>query len=74
MPSIDIFAEWYVEKFYVLSNARTAGFAANPISLSDIVAYANNIVLIGSITEFISVIQELDNIYLLKMKSNENGR
>lgn len=70
-PKYNDAANWYIEKFFILSNSRQIGMQPNPIQVSEMIILAQTFGTIGSLEEFIYIIQELDYIYLQTM-SNKN--
>lgn len=71
MPNSSEVSNWYIHKFYILSNSRQFGMSANPIALSEIIFYGSAIGTIGTLEEFIEVMQELDRIYLSGMNASK---
>lgn len=61
-PDIHPWMHEYLDAFTILGNSRDFGFSANPIRLSEIVAYTK---LFGcsDVSLFVTIIQHLDRIY-----------
>ena len=68
----DEIAIWYLKKYRLLETSRGAN---NYIPISEIVALASYIDLVGSREEFVSVIQKLDSEYNRRMNeiNSSNG-
>jgi hypothetical protein len=66
----------YMEGFFMLSGCRTYGMGANPISMSDILAYIQ-IYTPYNPHQFIRYIKRMDNAYLTtvsKKQEQERGK
>ena len=72
MPKYDADVEWYLGMFYYLSNSRKIFYSPQFIEISEMSALANNIGIIGSFEEFVSVIQSADHRYLQLIKDSQD--
>ena len=72
-PTEDAETSDYLSAFARLSAARQIGMAANPIPLSEIALYYQHIDPLGSLDDFILIIQSLDSLFLTKQNQKNNG-
>jgi len=59
--------------FNRLSFSRTRGMDLNPIALSEMAFYWQQIDAIGLLDDFIVIIQALDNLFLTHRQENKDG-
>lgn len=72
-PVVQYWMPEYIEAFKVLSGRRTVGMSPNPISLSEIVTYAN-LYELDDIEDFIYCVSEMDDCYLIKMAEQQERK
>jgi hypothetical protein len=64
-PKWSLYAQWYIEAFAMLSSSRQVTMdGIGPIIFSEIIAYMNNLDIVGSKSEFIAVITSMDRVYI----------
>jgi len=72
-PDFDWETHDYISAFNRLSFSRTRGMDMNPIALSEMAFYWNTIERIGSLDDFIIIIQQLDALYLTNRSDNQDN-
>lgn len=71
-PKSCMISNWYIKHFYILSRARSGGFGPNPLNILDVIGYLEFSTPILDDEISLSIIQELDVIYLNHV--NEENR
>jgi hypothetical protein len=75
-PELDSEQRWYFQAYGVLSRSRAGGFGPGPVRLSEIIEYWHFIARIGSLGDFVEIMQALDSEYLDHQaeKAKSNGQ
>lgn len=72
-PAVEAGGDWFIVAFQRLSKSRGNGMNGPlPIAISEISRYWRDVGHIGSLEEFIAVIQALDEAYLQKVADLRN--